>query len=157
MTFNKLILAIFMSFTALSGCVKAPDASTYSRAQMGRAATVMKGEVISARSVKVSGSNSGLGAAAGAGSGAVAGSYLGGSTRGNVIGAIGGAVVGGIAGSIAEQSLTESGAVEFIVKQENGQVIAIVQTNDENLGAGDHVLILRSDRVRLIRDTTEHN
>ncbi len=150
---KPIYVAISILALSLGSCVQTPDSSTYSRAQMGRAATVMKGKILAIREVKISGESSGVGATAGAGSGAVAGSYLGGSSRGNILGAIGGAVVGGVAGSIAEQSLSASGAFEYIVQQENGQIIAIVQANSENLKVGNPVLILRSDRVRLIPDS----
>jgi outer membrane lipoprotein SlyB len=125
---------------------------------MGRTATVMQGVIVALRDVKVSGTSSGLGAAAGAAGGGVAGSYIGGSdVRANILGAIGGAVVGGIAGAAVERAATEAGAVEFIIKQDNGQLIALVQTNEEGLNIGEDVLILRSDKVRVIRDRTKES
>lgn len=112
----------------------------------------MKGKIISMREVNVSGGQSGVGAGAGAAAGAVAGSNIGGTTRNNVLGAIGGAVVGGIAGATVEQAATAGKAVEFIVQQENEQSIAVVQTNEDFLAVGDRVMVLRSDRVRIVRD-----
>ena len=73
---------------------------------------------------------------------------------GAVIGAIGGAVVGGVVGAVTEEALTRAGAVEFIIKQENGQSIAVVQTNEDNLVVGDKILILRSKKIRIIKDNT---
>ena len=147
----KLVVIIMGLFVL--GCAPRQTASTYSPQQMGRAATVMKGKIISMREVNVSGSQSGIGATTGAAAGAVAGSNVGGSTRSNILGAIGGAVVGGIAGATVEQAATEGKAVEFIIQQENGQSIAVVHTNEESLAVGDPVMILRSDRVRIVRDT----
>lgn len=138
---------------ALTGCSH-NFASTYTPDQMGRAATVMKGKVLAVRPVTISGSQSGVGATAGAVGGGVAGSYAGGGTRANLLGAVGGAVVGGVAGAMAEEAATRSGAMEFVIHQDNGQDIAVVQTNEESLAVGERVLILRSDRVRLIRDQT---
>jgi outer membrane lipoprotein SlyB len=115
----------------------------------------MKGTVISLRPVQISGTESGLGAGAGAVAGGAAGSYAGGNdVRTNIIGAVGGAIVGGAIGAATEKALTEAGAVEFIIQQDNGQTIALVQVNDQNLQAEDRVLILRSDTVRIIRDET---
>jgi len=124
---------------------------------MGRAATVMSGLIVSIREVHISGTNTGVGSTAGAVAGATAGSQIGGSVEANIIGAVGGAVVGGIVGAIAEGALTEAGAVEFIIKQENGQVISVVQINDENLQEGEKILIIRSNKVRIIRDTANLN
>ena len=147
-----LFLLIIMIFSA---CAPLQPTSSYSREQMGRTATVMKGVVLALRDVKVSGTESGLGATVGATSGGVAGSYIGGDTRAHILGAIGGALVGGIAGAAAERAATKAGAMEFIIEQDNGQLIAIVQTNEESIAVGESVLILRSDRVRVIKDRTK--
>lgn len=147
------LIAVAVLLT-LAACAPANTANTYSREQMGRAATVMKGKVTAVRDVKVSGTQSGLGAGAGAAGGAVAGSTVGGGARSNILGAIGGAVVGGVAGAVAEGAATAGGAVEFIIHQDNGQDIAVVQTNEDGLKIGDTVLILRSDKVRVIKDQT---
>jgi len=148
---------VALLFLSLTSCAPLHPTSSYSREQMGRTATVMQGMVVAVRDVKISGTSSGLGAAAGAVGGGTAGSYIGGDARSNILGAIGGAVVGGIAGAAVERAATEAGAVEFIIRQDNGQLVAVVQTNDEALAVGEKVLILRSDRVRVIRDRTREN
>lgn len=141
---------------ALTLVACAPQGSdTYARSDLGRVATVMKGKILSMRSVKVSGTQSGIGAGAGAVAGGVGASGIGGSGRSNAVAAVGGAVVGGIAGAVAEEAMSRSGATEFIVKEENGQAVAIVQQNDEQLRVGEKVLILRSGSARIIRDQTE--
>jgi outer membrane lipoprotein SlyB len=121
---------------------------------MGRVATVMKGKIISMRNVNISGTQSGVGAGAGAIAGGVGASGIGNGGRSNTVAAVGGAVVGGVAGAVAEEVMTKSTAMEFIVQQENGQTVAVVQQNDENLAVGDKVMILRSGTARIIRDTT---
>lgn len=138
---------------AVSACTP-PGSDTYSRADMGRVATVMKGKIISMRSVKISGTQSGLGAGAGALAGGVGASGVGNGGRSNTVAAVGGAVVGGIAGAVAEEAMTKSAATEFIVQQENGQTVAIVQQNDEHLAEGEKVMVLRSGTARIIRDTS---
>lgn len=51
--------------------------------------------------------------------------------------------------------MTRGTATEFVIRQEDGQTLALVQTNDENLRVGDPVLILRGDRVRLTADRSQ--
>ena len=122
---------------------------------MGRAASVQEGEIIATRIVNVSGTKSGVGAGAGAAAGAVGGSYIGGDPRANVLGAIGGAVVGGMAGAAAEEATTAGNATEFLVALDNGDKVAIVQVNEDDLQVGDRILLLKSDRIRIIRDPTK--
>lgn len=147
-------IPVLLLCVLMTGCFGVQKTSSYTPQQMSRAATVFKGEVLAMRDVFIEGSESGTGVTAGAIAGGTAGTYAGGGWQTSVIGAVGGAVVGGIAGMAAEKALTEAGAVEFILQQENGQTIAVVQTNEEGLVVGEKVLILRSDRVRVIRDTT---
>ncbi|MEX2631216.1 MAG: hypothetical protein WD341_14865 [Tistlia sp.] len=61
-------------------------------------------------------------------------------------------MAGGLVGAVAEAQLSRAGAKEFVVRQDNGQTIAVVQIDDEGLAVGDRVLILRSNKVRLIGD-----
>ena len=152
----KTLLAFLAVALLLSACGATHSSSTYSRQQMGRAATVSKGVIVSLREVKISGTRSGIGASAGAAGGAVAGSYVGGSTRANVLGAIGGAVAGGIAGAVAENEATKTTATEFLIKEENGDLIAVVQTNDDNLKPKEKILIMRMDKIRIVRDNSEN-
>ena len=147
-----VLVIVFAMPVGLAACASVPSGDSYSREQMERAATVMKGRVLALREVKVSGTKSGVGVVAGAGAGGVAGSKIGSGARANILGAILGAVVGGLIGAATEQELAKAGAVEFVIKQEDGQVIAVVQTNEEGLKVGDDVLILRSDRVRVVRN-----
>lgn len=153
---NKFIFFLAVFFIYLAGCAIHP-ASNYTRPEMQRAATVMDGVILALRDVQISGTNSGVGVAAGVGAGAAAGAAAGGDATGAALGAIGGAVVGGVVGAVTEEALTRAGAVEFIIKQENGQKIAVVQINEDNLAVGDKILILRSNKLRIIKDTTSAN
>ena len=146
----KTILLSVVIIGILAGCTASNTGSTYSRTDMGRIATVMKGKIIAIREVKISG-NKELGTATGASLGAIGGSSAGNDSRSNVAGAIVGAVVGGLAGAAIEEDSTKGLASEFIIEQNNGQIIAIVQTNEENLQVGEQVLILRSGKARVIR------
>ena len=152
----KIILTFAVLQISLGGCA-VHSGSSYTRPEMGRAATVMKGVILALRDVQISGTNSGIGAGAGAGAGAIGGATAGGDAPGAAVGAIAGAVVGGVVGAVSEDALTRAGAVEFIIKQGNGQTVAVVQTNEENLAVGDKVLILRSKKIRIIKDNTPSN
>lgn len=149
----KTLAAITLSFS-LAACAPVNTASTYTEAQIGRAATVMRGKIIAIRPVTIQGDSSGAGALAGVAAGGAAGTMVSGDPALMVVGAAGGALIGGVAGAVTEESLRRAGGVELVVEQENGQIVAVVQTNEEGLKSGDKVLLLRSDRVRVIRDQT---
>ena len=137
---------------AVPACAPANTGSTVAARDLGRAAHVSYGTIVSSRPVQVAGS-SGVGTLAGAAAGATAGSFIGGDTRSNILAGLGGAIVGGIAGTAIERSATGGTATEFVVREERGGDIAVVQTNEEGLQVGDRVAISRSDRVRLSRVT----
>lgn len=153
MHFNFLVL-IFSSVLLFACAAPSKTGSTYSQPDMGRVATVMSGTVLGIREVNISGTSS-VGSAAGAGVGAVAGSTAGDSIEASIAGAIVGAVAGAVAGGAAEGAATKGTASEFIIKQENGQTIAIVQTNEDNIQVGDKVLILRSGTTKVVKDYTK--
>jgi outer membrane lipoprotein SlyB len=103
------------------------------------------------RGVNVQGGNSGVGTLGGAAMGGIAGSFIGGSGRANALGAIGGAIIGGIAGTAIESSATQGNAVEFIIREDSGQTIAVVQTNEEGFQIGERIMLTRGARTRIAR------
>lgn len=139
---------------ALSACTPNVSPDSYAVGTAGQVNRVVRGKVINARQVDLSGTQSGVGAGAGALAGGVGGSYIGGGTRSNIVGAIGGAVAGGIAGAVAEEAATRQKGVEYIVETENGSLITIVQGADAPLSVGDRVLVLYGTRSRIIPDTS---
>lgn len=150
---TTILLLLLAAMTLLAGC-QTHSASSYSRDEMGRASVVDSGTVLSVRVVNIEGTNSGVGVATGAAAGAVAGSYIGGDWRANVLGAIGGAVVGGAVGYVAEEAITSTTAFEVVVRNDRGQVFSVVQDSNENLVAGDRVIIMDNGQtVRVVRDT----
>ncbi len=152
----KFLSVILLCSVGIQACTqKVTNSTSYARSEMGRVSTIMKGVILDIREVNITGTNSGIGAGAGAIAGGTAGSSVGGNGRSNIIGAVGGAVIGGIAGAAAENAATSGVAYEFVVEQDNGQIIGIVQSNEQNLAVGEKVLISRSDRARLIRDNTK--
>ncbi len=135
----------------LAGCAPTNTGTTYSRASLGQAGYVSYGTVVGMRPVQISGSQSGVGAVAGAAAGGVAGSFIGGDWRSRALMGIGGAVVGGLAGNAIEGGVTRGSAVEFVVREDRGGDIAVVQTNEDGLSVGDRVVVNRGDRTRLSR------
>ena len=147
-------LAVLLALTAglgLAGCAPAYTNSTYSGADIGRSATVSFGVIVSMRAVVVQGGGTGVGTVAGAVAGGIGGSFIGGGGRANALGALGGALIGGIAGTVIENGANQRQAVEFIIQEDSGQTISVVQSNEENFRPGDRVVLTRGARTRLGR------
>ena len=136
---------------ALGACAPQNTNTTYTGADIGRSAEVSYGVIVSMRPVTVQGGRSGVGTLGGAAAGATAGSFIGGDPRTHILGAIGGAIVGGIAGTAVESSVTTGQAVEFIIRQDNGQTISVVQTNEEGFRPNERVVLTRGARTRIAR------
>jgi outer membrane lipoprotein SlyB len=102
--------------------------------------------VESVREVLMEGTKSGVGSVAGAAVGGIAGSTFGGG-KGAAVAAVIGAVAGGLAGAAVEEGTTRKMALEITVRQDNGQIIAIVQEGDpREFRPGDRVRILSNYR-----------
>jgi outer membrane lipoprotein SlyB len=144
-------LAALALLALLTACAPANTGTTVSRAGLGGAAAVEFGTIVGTRPVTVAGSQSGVGAVSGAVAGGVAGSFIGGDWRSNALAGVGGAILGGLAGNAIERGVTQGQAIEFIVRRDTGGDIAVVQTNEENLQAGERVVVTYGDRVRLSR------
>ncbi len=150
-----LARAVFVSLSlslGLAACSNAPPPnSTYTPYGFGRAAPVTYGTIVSMRNVAVQGQGSDVGAFGGAALGGVGGSFLGGSSfRGSLLGAIGGALLGGLGGAAVDSVMNSPAhAVEFIIKQDDGQTISVVQSNESRLLPGERVAIIHGDHTRL--------
>jgi len=139
---NSLKLAAaLLAALALGGCASSRSGSTYSRDQARQEMHVRLGVVESVREVTMEGTKSGAGTLAGAAVGGVAGSNVGGG-KGQIIGAILGAVAGGVAGSAIEDHVTKKNGLEITIQLDSGQLLAIVQEEDERFHPGERVRIL---------------
>jgi len=125
--------------------------TTYTPSDIGRSAQVSYGVIVSMRPVAISGQGHGVGTFGGAAAGGVAGSFIGGDPRVNILAAIGGAIIGGLAGSAVERSATSGEAVEFIIREDSGQTVSVVQTNEEQFQSGERVVLTRGARTRIGR------
>jgi len=148
---GKILTVFLLMVLVFSGC-SLHSGSTYERSEMGSPEYFKKGVILSVREVEIKGTGSGVGAAAGATVGGLAGSTLGGNTATRALGALGGAVVGGLVGHATENLITGGTASEFIIQPDKGEPYAIVQVNDQELKAGERVLIMDSGKVRVVRD-----
>jgi outer membrane lipoprotein SlyB len=144
-------LAALALLVAVPACAPQNTGNTVSARALGGAAHVSYGTIVGSRPVQVTGTNTGIGTLGGAAAGGIAGSFIGGDWRSNALAGIGGAIVGGLAGSAIERGVTSGTAIEFIVREDRGGDIAVVQTNEDGLQVGDRVVVTRGDRVRLSR------
>jgi outer membrane lipoprotein SlyB len=119
---------------------------------MGQPQSFSKGVIVSVRDVPIKGTQSGVGAISGAVAGGLAGSKVSGDQTIGAIGAIGGAVIGGLVGAKAEEMVMSSNASEFIIQPDVGEPFTLVQINEEKLKPGERVLIINSDKIRIVRD-----
>ncbi len=146
--FMFLILVLQVSCSLHSG-------STYDRGEMGQPQSFSKGVIISERNVNVKGTESGVGVVSGAVLGGLGGSMASDDKVISAIGAIGGAIAGGMVGSKAEELIMRDNASEFIIQPDVGDPFTLIQINDEKLKAGDRVLIINSDKIRVTKDNTQ--
>jgi outer membrane lipoprotein SlyB len=152
---NKLILPYLLTILFLQIGCSLHSGSAYDRGEMGQPQSFSKGVIISERNVTVKGTESGVGAVSGALMGGLGGSTVSNDGPISAIGAIGGAIVGGIVGSKAEELIMKGAASEFIIQPDTGEPFTLIQVNDEKLKAGDRVLIINSDKIRVTKDQTK--
>jgi len=157
---KQLLLPVIMmvSVALLTAC--APDISpeNYQTSQAGQAANTVRGTIIAATPVKVTGAPgmmSGVGTLGGAAVGGVAGSAIGGGWRSNLLGGIGGAVLGGLAGNYAESKLTSQTGIQYQVQLKSGSIVSVTQGSTPLLTVGEHVFVIYgSGQTRVIPNTS---
>jgi outer membrane lipoprotein SlyB len=146
--FNEVIMkSIFKSFMAITliglsvaACTPSLSSDTYVLGSAGQVSRVVKGTIVSARTVTVeAGGNNMVGTLGGGAAGALAGSALGGG-RGSALFAVGGALAGGVLGNRVENSLNKQQGIEYTIKTKNG-LISVVQGPNPTFQRGQHVLV----------------
>lgn len=138
-----------LALIALAGCAPTNANTTYGAGEVGTSAPVVYGTIVSMQPVTVKPANNGAGALAGAVAGGVGGSFIGGDTRSNVLAGLGGAALGGLAGNYIQNQVGTGTAVEFVIREDNGQLISVVQTNEANFHVGQRVAIIQGEQTRL--------
>jgi outer membrane lipoprotein SlyB len=146
----QLALALAIVLTPLAACAPTNTNTTYAANEIGRTADVTYGVIVSMRPVTVQAQNTGIGALGGAAVGATAGSFIGrNDVRANILGAVAGGLVGAVAGNAVEKSVNTGDAVEFIIRQDDGSTVSVVQTNEDGFRPGDRVVLTRGARTHI--------
>lgn len=134
---------------ATGGCQTTRQGSkTYTRSEAQRPLHVTYGTVLSVADVTIEAEETGTGAVAGGVAGGVAGSTIGGGD-GRTLATVAGAIIGAAVGSKAEKGMFTKEALEIEVKQDDGQVIVVVQEKDDVFHVGDRVRIIETSYGRL--------
>ena len=152
---KKILLTLIWLFIFLQMNCSLHSGSTYDRGEMGQPQNFSKGVIISERNVTVKGTESGVGVVSGAVLGGLGGSMASDDKVISAIGANGGAIAGGMVGAKAEELIMRNNASEFIIQPDVGDPFTLIQINDEKLKAGDRVLIINSDKIRVTKDQTQ--
>lgn len=141
---KKLITTslLLLSTLLLTGC--SSNGPSYSANSVGQVSQVEQGEVINIQQVNIKGSDN-IGAQVGGMAGGLGGALAGsGNMLTSIVGSIGGSIVGGLAGSATERAVRSSKAYQFTIKLNNGNSIAVLQQDDNNIQSGDKVTIYMS-------------
>jgi outer membrane lipoprotein SlyB len=138
----KSITTACLALALLTGCTQ-PGQNRYGYQDVGHGAVVKFGTVITSREVDITGQNTGVGATAGALGGALGGSYIG-NGGGSLAGMLAGALVAGVAGHMAEQAISDHKGIEYVVTEEDGQTVTVVQNKIDGesvLKKGQRVMV----------------
>lgn len=136
---------------ALGACAPAAGDSAASAYDVGSVGYVSYGTILAMQPVRVAGTRTGIGAGTGVVGGSLIGGTIGGDWRARAVGTVAGAVIGGITGAAVEEGVTSGHAIRYLVREDYGPDIEIIQTNEPGFQPGDRVAISRGNRVRLAR------
>jgi outer membrane lipoprotein SlyB len=149
---GTVLFAIMVSPLFLASCQTTSQGSrTFTTSQAQTAMRAFNGKILHVAEVQIQRNETGVGAVAGGVLGGVVGSTIGGG-RGTTLATAGGAVAGAAAGSAVERGRGTRPAWELEVQLESGEVLVIVQEQDDIFAVGDHVRVIEgrdgSFRVR---------
>jgi outer membrane lipoprotein SlyB len=156
MKITQIVLTSF--FVLLAGLAHAQDYSgmKYNGNSAQSMQSVTQGRIEDMRQVAVDGSSQ-LSQFSGAGIGGVLGGILG-STIGNnattrTAATVALGAIGAVGGNYAAQAINRESAYEYIIKLDDGRVVAVTQSYDSanNIVIGDKVRIIQGDRVRVAK------
>jgi outer membrane lipoprotein SlyB len=149
----RLYPAISLAALALAACGPRYSPDTYDAAAVQQANKVERGIVVGFREVAVSADGT-VGAVAGGAAGGIAASQspVGPVTR--AFTALGGTLVGGLIGTATEHAVADTKAWEYIVKEPNGDLVSVTQTDKTPLPIGQSVLVITGKQARIVPDYT---
>ena len=149
---TPILLAIPLALLLPLGACETAPGGNVSQRDANTVQPVYFGTISNLQAVDIRPGSTRVGAITGAIIGGAAGSTVGGSTAGNVAGAAAGAAAGGAAGS-AVQGTSRRNGVEFTIRLDNGDTVAIVQPGNINdYRVGDRVRVTgNADNARVSR------
>lgn len=137
-------IGIVAASVALSGCEAPRQGSrTFTADQAQMALQSFPAIVLRVSEVQIQHEERGIGAAMGAGLGGVAGSTIG-QGRGTRLATAGGVAAGAAIGSAAAQARNTRPAWELEVELDDGRIMVVVQEQDDEFAAGDHVRVIQA-------------
>lgn len=149
---SRLVLSAGF-LASLGACSADYSANTYRAAAVQQANKVERGVIIGRRPVEVSAQGT-VGAVTGGAAGGIAGSQAPGGPVGSAFGALGGTLVGGLVGSAAEHAAGDTKAWEYIIRQPNGDLVSVTQSDAVPLPIGLAVLVITGKQARVVADYT---
>lgn len=150
--FALLLPAAVAASLSLGACARQISGDVVSGAQTGEVTRTEIGRIESARPVRVQEQdrlerNYG-GMAIGGAAGGLIGHEIGGGGFGQILTTGVGALAGATAGALAEQGLKDQVAMEYVVRNEIGEVYTIVQGPEPRLQPGQRVYIQMANQGR---------
>ncbi|MCU0943807.1 MAG: hypothetical protein MUF65_00385 [Rubritepida sp.] len=146
-------ISLLLVALALGACAERFSADEYAQRAVQQANPVQQGVVVGSRRVALAADG-----AAGTATGAAAGGAVGGAAGGGgvtaALGAVGGALVGGIIGRTAERASANTDAIEYVVRQGNGDLVSVTQRDAEPIPNGTRVLVIKGAQARVVPDYT---
>lgn len=146
-----LVIPLLATAALLSACAtSSPDVVRRGEAQ--RQSVVYDAVLLSIRTVRIDGSQSGAGAVTGAVVGGLAGATVG-KGRGSDVGAVLGAIAGAAVANSIERTNTGEEGEELLLQFSNGERRIIVQGKGQDaLRAGDAVIVIQTgSQFRVVR------
>lgn len=141
-TITSILLLAFLACVTV-GCASATSGNVYARHQAQMINAVDEGEVVDVRHVQIEGCTTGLGSIAGTILGFVVGGTIG-EGSGQDVAEVAGAITGALVGAAAEESVSRQPGLEIVVQLDYGEVVAVVQQDDQPFLIGDRVRIITS-------------
>ena len=148
----KKFVLLAMSILLSTSCARQISSDVYTARQVGEVSTTLVGVVKNVREVRMEQGeqleDNGLGIVGGGVAGGALGSSLG---RGNFFPTAAGAIAGAVTGAFVEKKLKHQSALEYVVELDNGNLITVVQGQDQifNIGQPVYVIVSQSGRSRI--------
>jgi outer membrane lipoprotein SlyB len=139
-----VLVIIMLSAQLLISCQPASQGGrTFTPSQAQTAMRSFNGTIIHLTEVQIQHEETGAGLAAGGVVGGIVGSTIG-SGRGSTLATVGGALAGAALGSGVERARGTRPAWEIEVQLDNGDILVIVQEQDDVFAVGDHVRVIEA-------------